>query len=80
MRTDFLESLIMKHQASAAMAVANIRTYLENPAGIGEHPDLTEALEEQTKVYNESTEMINSLSMLLEEFGHEEDLNADSGN
>jgi hypothetical protein len=80
MRVDFLEALMMKHQAAAALAVSNIRTYLENPAGIGEHPDLTDAIEVQTKLYNESSEMIESLNALLLEFGHEEELNDDTGN
>lgn len=83
MRFDFLEALIMKHQAAAQLAASNIRTYLENPVGIGEHPDLTESIEQQAKLYNESSEMIESLSALLhefQEFGTEEELNDDTGN
>ena len=42
-----LEAIIKKLGGEIAMAEANINVYLKNPAGIGEHPDVAEAIESQ---------------------------------
>ena len=46
-----INALQKKYEAEIAMAMANIQVYLDNPAGIGEHPDLIAALDmEMTKL------------------------------
>lgn len=47
-------------------ANANIRTYLENPSGIGEHSDLIESVDVEVRKYNEAKELITSVSNLIE--------------
>ena len=42
-----LEALIKKLEGEIEMAKANIKVYELNPAGIGEHPDIVEAIELQ---------------------------------
>ena len=42
-----LEAIIKKLEGEIAMAKANIDVYINNPAGIGEHPDIAEAVESQ---------------------------------
>ena len=37
----------MQYEADIAKAKANIQIYLDNPAGIGEHPDLVAAVDSQ---------------------------------
>jgi len=37
----------MRYKAEIAEAEANIAVYLQNPAGIGEHPDLVAAIDTQ---------------------------------
>ena len=44
-----LEALVMKLEGEIAMAKANIQVYLKNSAGIGEHPDVVEAIETQVQ-------------------------------
>ena len=44
MKVELLEAIIHKLEGEIAMAKANIHIYLENPAGIGEHSDITEAV------------------------------------
>ena len=39
------EALIKKLEGEIAMAVANVEVYKTNPAGIGEHPGVVEAIE-----------------------------------
>ena len=41
------EALIKKLDGEIAIAVANVEVYKTNPAGIGEHPDVVEAIETQ---------------------------------
>ena len=39
------DALILKYQGDIATAKANIKVYLTNPAGIGEHSDLISAID-----------------------------------
>ena len=41
------EALIIKYEGEIAEANANIQVYLANPVGIGEHPDIIAAMDEQ---------------------------------
>jgi len=41
------DALIIKYEGEIAAANANIRVYLTNPVGIGEHPDIIAAMDEQ---------------------------------
>ena len=40
-----LESLKKKYEGEIAVAKANVQVYIDNPAGIGEHSDIIEAIE-----------------------------------
>ena len=44
---NMIEALRKKYEADIAHAKANIEVYLHNPVGIGEHPDLVSAVDEQ---------------------------------
>ena len=57
-RTHF-EGHIQKHRA-------NIEVYLKNPAGIGEHPDIMEAIESER---SQMAEYDDKLEMLDKYFG-----------
>ena len=41
------EALIIKYEGEIAQANANIKVYLTNPVGIGEHPDIIAAMDVQ---------------------------------
>ena len=41
------DALIIKYEGEIAEANANIRVYLTNPVGIGEHPDIIAAMDVQ---------------------------------
>ena len=45
-----LYALIMQYQADIEKAKANIKVYLENPAGIGEHADIVSAVDSQVEI------------------------------
>ena len=40
-----LEALRKKYESEIASARANIQIYIDNPAGIGEHPDIISAMD-----------------------------------
>ena len=42
-----LVALMLQYKAEVAKAKANIKVYMANPAGIGEHPDLVAAVDSQ---------------------------------
>ena len=42
-----IDALRKMYEAEIAHAQANIQEYLQNPAGIGEHPDLVGAVDDQ---------------------------------
>ena len=44
---NMIEALRKKYEADIAHAKANIAVYLKAPVGIGEHPDLVSAVDEQ---------------------------------
>lgn len=66
MRIDLLEALVIKYESEMASAAANIRTYVEGSVGIGEHPDLVEAVETQVKRFNEASELCVTTKRLIE--------------
>ena len=65
MRQELLEAIKAKHEAKVLEARVNINVY-ERSVGIGEHPDLVGAVEEQVKIYAESMEIIDAVSELLD--------------
>jgi hypothetical protein len=56
-----IEALQKKYEAEIAVAKANIQVYLDNPAGIGEHPDLVSAVDEQMTKLAEAEDKLESL-------------------
>lgn len=69
MRTDILSTLQMKYRAEMLAANCNIRTYMESPAGIGEHSDIVESVEVEVKKYNEAKELLAAVGNLIEYYG-----------
>ena len=63
MRKQLLNALLAHAQGEIAMHRANVEVYLTNPVGIGEHPDVTQALQEELdKIarWHDQIEVINT--------------------
>ena len=58
---ELLEALEQQYRGNIASAKANVRVYLENPAGIGEHPDVVQALDTQIAIIAENQEKLDTL-------------------
>tara|TARA_R100000734_G_scaffold16956_1_gene13128 strand:+ start:145 stop:342 length:198 start_codon:yes stop_codon:yes gene_type:complete len=56
-----LKALVKKLEGEVEMAKANIMVYQRNPAGIGEHPDIVEAIETQVDKIAQSEEKIETI-------------------
>ena len=63
MRKQLLNALLAHAQGEIAMHKANVEVYLTNPVGIGEHPDVTEAIQQEIdKIarWHDQIEVINT--------------------
>ena len=62
MREQLLRAVMAHAQGVIAKHKANVEVYLEHPAGIGEHSDITEAIQvELDKIarYDDQVEVVN---------------------
>ena len=62
MREQLIRALLAHAQGDIQKHVANVEVYLTNPAGIGEHSDITEAIETELNIiakYQDQVEVIN---------------------
>ena len=57
-----LNALREKYAGDVAVHKANIEVYLTNPAGIGEHPDVIDAINEQLELLAEADEKLEALN------------------
>lgn len=57
-----LKALIQKQLGEIEVAKANVQVYQEHPAGIGEHPDLVEAIETQVSRIAEAEDKIQAIN------------------
>ncbi len=58
---ELLAALEQQYRGNIASARANVRVYLENPAGIGEHPDVVQAIDTQITIIAENQEKLDTL-------------------
>ena len=54
-----IEALVKRLEGEIAVAKANIDVYTKNSAGIGEHPDIVEAIETQVAKIAEAEDKLN---------------------
>ena len=62
MRTQLIRALLAHANGDIQKHVANVEVYLTNPAGIGEHSDITEAIETELNIiakYQDQIDVIN---------------------
>ena len=59
-----LGALIKKLEGEIAIAKANILVYTRNSTGIGEHPEVVEAIESQISKIAEAQDKINTIKDL----------------
>lgn len=68
MKENLLKAVKAKHLAAMQAALVNIEVY-ENSVGIGEHPDLVGAVEDQVDKYVHALEVVEGVDKILHELG-----------
>ena len=58
LRVKMLSALVADAEGNIAKAKANVEVYLHNPVGIGEHPDVLAAIQEQLDIIAHEDERI----------------------
>ena len=62
-----LQALKKKLEGDVAVAKANILIYKEKSVGIGEHPEIVQAIEMEIGKMAEAQDKLNSVNLLLNE-------------
>ncbi len=62
MRNEILKALRIDAEGNIEKARLNIEIYLKNPVGIGEHPDVLGAIQDQLDIIAHEQERIDILS------------------
>ena len=60
-----LMALELKYEGDIAIGRANIEVYMDNSAGIGEHPDIVNAVDSQIEKVAEASEKLDVVRDLL---------------
>ena len=58
MRERLISAFVSHAKGHVDKHLANVEVYLTNPAGIGEHPDIMEAIESEMKIVAEYDDLI----------------------
>jgi|TARA_R100000005_G_C4794742_1_gene89652 hypothetical protein len=58
LRQDVLDALVKQSEGIIQKARMNVEIYLHNPVGIGEHPDVLGAIQEQLDTISKEEERI----------------------
>ena len=58
---ELIEALSNQYRGNIQAARANVRVYLENPAGIGEHPDIIQSIDSQIQIIADNQEKLDTL-------------------
>ena len=66
-KVDLLAALKLKYEGQRAAAAANLYVYLERPVGIGEHPDIIEAMDEILSKFSEADEKIHAIQSFIKD-------------
>ena len=61
LRPTILNALRVEAAGNIAKAKANVEVYLANPVGIGEHPDVLSALQDQLDIIAENEERLQTI-------------------
>ena len=65
MREQLLKALLVHAQGDIAKHKANVEVYLSNPAGIGEHSNIVEAIEEEINMIAKYQDQIDVIQRYL---------------
>ena len=59
---DLIDGLEQLYRGNIAAAKANVKVYLTNPMGIGEHPDIIQSIDTQIEIIANNQEKLDILN------------------
>ena len=57
-----IDALEKKYEAQMSIAEANLKVLLENPVGVGDHPDIVETIDKEMQKITKAKEMLDELA------------------
>jgi len=60
-----LEALKKQYEAEIEIGMANLKVYMTNPAGIGEHSDIAEAMDKQISSIATASDKVKIVNHIL---------------
>ena len=57
-----IDALEKKYEAQMSKAEANLKVLLENPVGVGDHPDIVETIDKEMQQITKAKEMLDELA------------------
>jgi predicted sugar kinase len=57
-----IDALEKKYEAQRSQAEANIKVYMENPVGVGEHIDIVQTVDKEMQKISKANEMLEELA------------------
>ncbi len=72
LRKEIISSLIAVSEGMIQKARLNVEVYLHNPVGIGEHPDVLAAIQDQLDIIAHEEERIQVLTKHFSDHIHED--------
>ncbi len=69
MRKEIVDSLMHDAESKCLLAKMNIQVLLNNPVGVGDHPNIAETIQEQLDVLSKNKDRLS----VLTEYFYEED-------
>jgi len=64
LKNKIVSSLRQDCHAKMQLAECNILTYLENPVGVGDHPNIVETIQGQLDIISQNQDRLNVLDKL----------------
>ena len=62
MSNNLIQALILKYKGEVLVAKANIKTFIDNPNGVADHPDIMDTIEkelDEISKYNDLLEVLD---------------------
>ena len=72
LRKDIINALVAESEGNIQKARMNTEVYLHNPVGIGEHPDVLAAIQDQLDIIAHEKERIQVLTKYFTDHTHAE--------
>ena len=57
-----IDALEKKYEAQMSKAEANLKVLLQNPDGVGDHPDIVETIDKEMQNITKAKEMLDELA------------------